>query len=121
MRSIPIMLAILAVPICEKAAFAAINSQSSILVNLGPVAINQRFTSSTVTFNWSPGGQYTDLYWLDVGNTVGMGDIFASPLSATSQTVYGIPTDGRTIYIRLWTRKSGVWQTPPFDYAYQAQ
>jgi hypothetical protein len=78
-----------------------------------------RFTGSTVTFTWTAFGA-ADAYWLDVGNAAGQGDISAGQTAATSRTVSGIPTDGRVIYVRLWTRVSGVWQIPA-DYTYQAQ
>ena len=53
---------------------------------------------------------------------IAQGDIFATSLSSAtlSQTVVNvIPTDGRTIYVRLWTQLSGVWQVP-LDYTFTA-
>ena len=78
-----------------------------------------RFTSSSVVFTWTQVAT-ADAYWLDVGSSVGKGDISAGQTTLTSRTVNGIPTDGRAIYVRLWTRIAGVWQTP-VDYLYQAQ
>jgi hypothetical protein len=76
------------------------------------------FTSSPVTFTWSaaPGAAN---YWLDVGNSKGVGDIFAGATTATSLQVSNIPTDGRTIHARLWTFLNGAWQTPN-DYTFTA-
>jgi hypothetical protein len=75
-----------------------------------------------------------DQYWLDVGNTVGQGDICAVSTTGTSFTCNGIPVTalitsppagqqlstsatfcwaGRTIYAQLWTHFPGTgWQTP---------
>jgi serine protease len=64
-----------------------------------------------VTFYWTTAGG-ADNYWLDVGNAVGQGDISAGATTATSKTVAGIPCDGRTIYVQLWTHLNGAWQTP---------
>ncbi len=84
------------------------------------------FSGSSVLFTWTqaPGA---DCYWLDVGNSVGQGDIFARQIPDTCQngsgytswTVYNIPTDGRIIYVQLWTHTNGAWQTPQ-RYTYHA-
>jgi hypothetical protein len=77
------------------------------------------FSGSAVTFTWSVGTGAT-AYWLDVGTVQGQGNIFAAQLapSVTSQAVNGIPTNGGTIYVRLWTQLSGIWQY--HDYSYSA-
>jgi len=72
---------------------------------------------TNATFSWSPGNS-ADSYWLDVGNTAGSGDISAGATSATSRTVGNLPSDGRTLYVRLWTHIAGAWQ-PPIDYVYR--
>jgi hypothetical protein len=73
---------------------------------------------STITFNWQ-GVLNADNYWLDVGNNVAQGDISAGTTTGTSKTVSGIPCDGRTIYVQLWTHLNGAWQTPQ-RYTYAA-
>jgi hypothetical protein len=72
--------------------------------------------SSTVTFNWGP---YTNgsVYFLDLSSSPGSRDIFADYVTGGSTTVSGIPTDGRTIYVRLWAQYSGAWIHN--DYVYQ--
>lgn len=75
-------------------------------------------SGASVTFTWSA-GTGASTYWLDVATVQGLGDIFAQNVAlATSQTVSGIPTDGSTIYVRLWTLLGGVWQFN--DYTYTA-
>ena len=75
-------------------------------------------SGGTVTFNWGAVSGAT-AYWLDVGTIQGQGNIFGQNVGmATSGTVTGIPTNGSTIFVRLWTQRSGAWQY--HDYAYQA-
>ncbi len=74
---------------------------------------------STATFTWSAGVSVTQ-YWLDVGNSLAQGDIANTNITtATSFTPTNIPTDGRTIYVRLWSYIGGAWQTP-YDYTFIA-
>jgi len=76
------------------------------------------FGGSAVTFTWNTVSG-ADNYWLDVGNSVGSGDISAGSTTATSKTVSGLPCDGRTLYVQLWTHLNGNWQTPA-RYTYTA-
>src|SRR5205807_1057190 len=60
-------------------------------------------TGSVVTFTWNPVSGAT--YLLYVGTTgVGSSDLlYGNEGANTSQAVSGIPTDGRQIYVRLYT------------------
>jgi hypothetical protein len=82
-----------------------------------PIAGNA-FTASSATFSWRAGTGATN-YWFDIGNSVGSGDISGSATTALTKQVTGLPADGRTLYVRLWTFINGAWQTP-FDYTYKA-
>jgi len=75
-------------------------------------------TASSANFTWRPGAGATN-YWLDIGNSPGVGDISGGATTALAKNVTGLPVDGRTIYARLWTFLNGAWQTP-FDYTYKA-
>jgi len=70
-------------------------------------------TGSSATFGWTAGSGLTYRYLL-VGSTPGGGDIYSNhvdaTLSQTSQMVTGIPTDGRTIYVRLQSYINNAWQ-----------
>lgn len=57
--------------------------------------------------------------WLDVGTAPGQGDIFASFLTGSEREVFGLPCDGRPIYVRLWTRTLAAYLRP-IDYTYTA-
>jgi hypothetical protein len=63
------------------------------------------FTSSTETFQWNPGFGNSE-FLLYVGSTPGGVDLYISGslgATTTSANVTGIPVDGRTIYVQLWS------------------
>jgi hypothetical protein len=94
---------------------AAALGSKAFITSPGP---GSTLNGSTVTFTWFPGSA-ASAYWLDVGTVQGQGNIFGNNVgSALSQTVFGIPTNGSPIYVRLWTQISGVWQFN--DYTYTA-
>ena len=75
-------------------------------------------TSSTVIFRWD-GGSGADQYYLNIGTSIGADDIFRTDLGLSLSTaVPGLPTDGRTLYVRLWTRFGDSWSIR--DYIYRA-
>lgn len=93
------------------------NYSSSKAEMLSPVS-GSTFSSSTVNFSWSRGSNIYE-YFLYVGNSSGTNDIYGySQGTSQSATVYSIPTDGRTIYVRLWSRSSQGWFYN--DYTYKA-
>ena len=73
---------------------------------------------STATFQWSAGIGVTQ-YWLYVSYIAPGGqEIYSgSQGSNISKTLTSLPTDGRTIYIRLWSEIGATWQF--LDYSYQ--
>jgi hypothetical protein len=75
-------------------------------------------SATTVTFSWSAASG-ADQYWLDIGSSVGQGDLWGGALTATSRLVSGLPCDGRTIYVQLYTHRNGAWQSPQ-RYTYTA-
>lgn len=73
---------------------------------------------SSVTFNWTAGSNVTERYF-SVGSTAGASDIYGGYQGAgVARTVTGIPTDGRTIYVRLSSWVGGGWV--PANYTYTA-
>ena len=77
-----------------------------------------RLSGSTVTFQWNAGVGAT-LYQVFIGNSVGAFDIGYFPASgttSTSTTVTGLPTDGRTVYVRLYSAIAGVWYFHDYTY-----
>ena len=75
-------------------------------------------SGGSATFSWTA-GTGADGYWLDVGPTAGSAAFSAGFLVGLSKVVTGLPQNGSTIHVRLWTRIAGVWQTP-IDYSYTA-
>ena len=75
---------------------------------------------ATQTFSWGSAAGAT-LYQVFVGNSVGASDIGYYPTSGTTGTstnISGLPTDGRTLYVRLYSAIAGVWYIR--DYTYTA-
>ncbi len=72
----------------------------------------------TVTFTWTP-GTGAAAYWLDVGTSAGVGNIYGANVgSNTSWTVGGVPINGVPVYVRLWSSLDGKWVYN--DYVYSA-
>src|SRR2546429_7188849 len=71
---------------------------------------------ATVSFGWSAGTGATE-YWLEVGTTgVGSTNLYSQSQGLNlSGTVNGLPTNGSTVYVRLWTRLGAWWL---IDYTY---
>ena len=67
-------------------------------------------TATSLVFEWT-GGRNVTRYWLHVGNTLGAADLLNQDQGTNLRTtVPGLPADGRTLYVRLWSVISGVWQ-----------
>ena len=87
---------------------------SSPAVMTSPVP-GSTFTSSTVTFSWTAGG--ANSYALVVGSSFNGSDIYSSGITnAKSITVSRIPTDGRTIYVSLYSSINGSWVANQYTY-----
>jgi serine protease len=74
-------------------------------------ASNAALSGTSATFTWNAIGG-ADQYWLDLGNSIGVGDIFAGSTTSTSVAVNSIPCDGRFLYAQLWTHSNGAWHSP---------
>ncbi len=74
-------------------------------------------TSSSVTFDWSAGSGASG-YWIDIGSTAGAHDIYSSGNlgNVLTDTVSGLPTDGATIYVTLYTLIGGTWSGNAYTY-----
>ena len=73
------------------------------------------FNSSSVTFQWSAGS--ANAYGLTLGSSPNGADIYSSSqLQVLSATVNNIPTDGRTVYARLFSRVNNSWVSNSYTY-----
>ena len=75
---------------------------------------------SSVMFNWA-GGAGPSGYWLYLGTTgQGSSNLYNSgATTATSATVTGLPTNGKTVYAELLQRINGAWQASYYTYTAQ--
>jgi len=75
-------------------------------------------SASTTTFQWN-GGINVARYWLEIGTTPGATNLFTQDLgNSLSVNVAGLPTNGSTLYVRLWSLINAAWVFN--DYVYQA-
>ena len=85
-------------------------------VNLEPMLIspssNATLDGSAATFAWTANSQPVTEWWLYIGSTEGGRDVYNSQAldATTSHMVSGLPTDGRTLFVRLWYRIGGFWE-----------
>jgi len=71
---------------------------------------NSILSGSSQTFTWTAGSGASS-FWLYLGKTAGSNDLFDRSVgSSLSVTAGGLPTDGRTIYARLWWMRNGAWE-----------
>jgi hypothetical protein len=72
--------------------------------------------SNPASFTWSTGSGVLE-YWLDVGTSAGGTQIYtASQGLATTRSVTGIPTNGVTVHVRLWSRLASGWTSVSYTY-----
>jgi kumamolisin len=74
-------------------------------------------TSASTTFTWSAGSAGATGYYLNIGTSPGGANLVnIGPLSGPSATV-NLPTNGATIYVRLWTVLNGTtWLYNDYTY-----
>ena len=87
---------------------------------LGP-APGSILPDATVTFSWSAGAGATQ-YWLAIGTMGVESDNVYSQSQDTNLSVMasGLPVDGSTVYVRLWTQLGDVTGWVFNDYTYSA-
>jgi CHAP domain-containing protein len=72
---------------------------------------------SSVTFQWSSGSGVSQ-YYLYVGNSQGANDIYGASQGTNRSVTLNLPTDGRRLYVRLWSLINSAWSY--YDYQYTA-
>jgi hypothetical protein len=99
--------------------YTAFNAGSETAVMTSPTP-NSTLSGSTVTFSWNAGTASPQEYWLDIGSSAGGNNYYSSGNlgNATSVTASGLPTNGSTVYVTLYTLVSGSWT--PNSYTYTA-
>ena len=89
---------------------AAVGGTGSGSPAIASPAAGSTLTGASQTFTWTAGSGATS-YWLYLGRTAGSNDLFDRSMgSSLTVTATGLPTDGRTIYARLWWVRNGGWE-----------
>lgn len=76
-----------------------------------------RLEGASHTFRWIPGALTVDRWWLYVGSDIGGSDLGVArvdalggrPQTEFATTIGGLPTDERTVHVRLYYRTGGSW------------
>ena len=92
--------------------YTALDEKAQMISPAGGNALN----STSATFNWSasPGAS---AYGLWVGSSPGAYDLYIKNEGGSlSDTVNNLPTDGRRIYVRLYTLTSAGWRFNAYTY-----
>ena len=76
-----------------------------------------QLAGSTITFGWNAGTGST-AYWLDIGSTAGGNNYYSSGNlgTALTATAAGLPTNGSTVYVTLYSQVSGNWVANAYTY-----
>ena len=74
------------------------------------------FSGTTVTFTWTAVNGSSE-YVLGVGRTTDANDIYFNGQGLrTSGTVSNLPTDGSTLYVKIWTHLASGWLSSNYTY-----
>ena len=87
----------------------------AVLAAMTAPATGSAFTSGTGTFTWNTGAGVS-AYSLWVGSAAGMYDIYGGVVTGGSKTLGNLPTDGRTLYVRLYSLINGAYQFNSYTY-----
>ncbi len=67
---------------------------------------------SIEVFDWDLGGIPIETSWLYAGPSIGSSELAAKFVGATTLASLGdLPTDGSTVFLRVWYRTGGQWQS----------
>lgn len=74
---------------------------------------------ATASFTWNPGTN-AQAYWLYAGSSAGASNYHSSgnlASSVLSWPVTGLPTNGKPVYVRLYTKLNNVWSYNDYTYS----
>ncbi len=92
-------------------------SSGSIIATMSTPVPGSTLGGTSQLFAWNAGTEST-AYWIDAGSTQGGNQYFQSGNlgSQLSDTVTGLPADGSTVYITLWSQVNGQWLYNEYQY-----
>lgn len=77
-----------------------------------------QLTRTSEKFTWSPNAEVVDQWWLYVGCTQGSTEYFNENMGdSLSSIVSGLPTDGESVWARLWWLQNGTWLSEDYQFA----
>jgi hypothetical protein len=96
---------------------AANGGQTTAKAQMTTPAPSSTLAASTVQFQWT-GGTGVTQYWLTVGTTgIASNNLYTQDQGTNlSASVTGLPGDGSTVYVRLWSVINGAWQYNGYTY-----
>jgi hypothetical protein len=95
------------------------NPQKGVITSPAPTST---LTGSSLTFTWTAGAGVT-AYWIDAGSSAGGNQYFQSGNlgNVLTKTVSGLPVNGSTVYVTLYSLVNGQWLSNQYTYtAYNA-
>ena len=95
-----------------------VNTRVGQLATMAFPGLASTIPGTSITFQWT-GSNTATAYRIDVGSTPTGNNYYQSgslPTTTLSQTVNGLPTDGSTIYVTLWTQINGQWANNQYTY-----
>jgi hypothetical protein len=90
------------------------NSSEGVITSPPP---SSTLNGNSVAFSWTA-GVGAAAYWLDAGSTAGAHDIYSSGNlgNVLTTTVSGLPTNGSTVYVTLYSEVGGQWFGNAYTY-----
>jgi hypothetical protein len=85
------------------------------IATISSPAPSSTLSGPSVTFSWTAGTGPT-LYNLDIGSTVGGNNYYSQQTSSLSAAVTGLPVNGSTVYVTLYSEIGGTWYSNPYTY-----
>ena len=99
--------------VMQMATFSAAPATPAPATMISP-APGSTLAGPSTTFTWTTGSGVSS-YYLWIGTTAGGNDLYQAAISGTSTTVT-LPTNGATIYVRLWSVINGGLQYHDYTY-----
>ena len=96
----------------------AANGASSAAANMLSPTPGTTLSGASQAFTWTMASGATG-HALYAGSSLGSYNYFASLFNGSAGTATGLPTNGSTVYVRLFTNFNGAWQSR--DYTYTAR
>jgi astacin len=96
--------------------YTAATAGNPTLATPGPGTV---LPGGSVTFQWADGGVPVTEWQLFIGTRLGGRDLYNSGTlvpNILSVNVVGLPTDGSQVFVRLWHRVGGDWQSADYQY-----